>query len=368
MKKMLMSLVLSGALACSLAFPAAAIQKAGGTPSETPPAEEPASLPDSVLYYGKVEAVSCGEDGEMTTLSMSSDRYGEYVMVLSEDTLWIDSGNRAASDPSDLEEGEGLYVFHSPISTRSIPPQSAAFAIVRNVPQDASCAQYHEVEVIEKTGGVCRITTDNGGLFLLADKDTSLSSYEGGAPAGLDEIEAGSHIMAWYGPVALSYPGQARASHIMILNQAKEPLTRSGLASMLHTAQGSPVVNCAMNFSDVAQDAPYAEAIRWAASEGLMSGYGDGTIGPDDPVTREQLAVILWRQAGSPVLMDYPGLTKYSDVGDISRFAQPALAWAHQKGLAPAGGRLGPKDAVTAGEAEQMMQALNKQDGSPSRK
>lgn len=137
-------------------------------------------------------------------------------------------------------------------------------------------------------------------------------------------------------------------------------LTRSDLAVMLHTAQESPVANYAMDFEDVAQDAPYAEAVRWAASQRLMSGYGDGSFGPEDPVTREQLAVILWRQAGSPMLMDYPGLTKYDDVGDISRFAQPTLAWAHQKVLVPAEGRLGPQDAVTAEEAEEMMESLGK--------
>ena len=68
-------------------------------------------------------------------------------------------------------------------------------------------------------------------------------------------------------------------------------LTRSDLAVMLHTAQESPVANYAMDFEDVAQDAPYAEAVRWAASQRLMSGYGDGSFGPEDPVTREQLAV-----------------------------------------------------------------------------
>lgn len=360
-KKMLMSLILGGALACSIALPAAAAQKTDDTHAETPRGEASVSLPDSVLYYGKIETISRKEDGEMTALHMSSDRYGEYVMHLSEDTVWIDSGNRTASDPATLKEGEGLYVFHSPVSTRSLPPQSAAFAVVRNVPQDASCAHYHEVEAIEETDGTLRITTGNGGLFLLADKETSLSSYEGTAPAGLGEIEAGTHIMAWYGPVALSYPGQAHASHIMILNQGEQSLARVDLAVLLHAAQGSPVVNYAMRFSDVAQDAPDAEAIRWVASEGLMSGYDDGSrFGPDDPVTREQLVVILWRQSGSPMLMDYPGLTKYSDVGDISRFAQPAMAWAHQKGLVPAEGRLGPKDTVTATEVEQMMEALNK--------
>ena len=323
-------------------------------------AETPEPLPDSVLYYGRVGAISRGEDGEMTALHMSSDQYGAYVMLLSEDTVWIDGGTRTAADPSALTEGEGVYVFHSPVSTRSMPPQSAAFVVVRNVPQDAVCPHYHAVEAVEETdGGALRITTDNGGLLMTADGETELSSYAGDPPAGLGDISVGSHVMAWYGPVALSYPGQTRALHIMLLDRGEEPLTRSALAVMLHTAQGSPVVNYAMAFTDVAQDAPYAEAVRWAASEGLMSGYGDGRVGPDDPVTREQLAVILWRQAGSPMLMDYPGLSGYSDAGDISRFAQPALAWAHQKGLVSAEGRLGPKDPVTAAEAEQMIQAVS---------
>lgn len=113
------------------------------------------------------------------------EQYGEYVMRLSEDTVWINSGNRTAGDPADLMEGEGLYVFHSPIATRSMPPQSAAFAVVCNVSQDASCARYHKVEAVEKTEeGAFRITTDNGGLFFLADDKTDLSAYEGEASEG----------------------------------------------------------------------------------------------------------------------------------------------------------------------------------------
>ncbi len=358
MSKKLMSLILAGALICAPWLSAEAAQTTESTISQT---EGSASLPDSVLYYGRVETILREEDGDMTALRMSSERYGEYVMRLSEDTLWIDSGNRTADDPADLKEGEGLYVFHSPIAARSMPPQSAAFAVVCNVPQDASCAHYHKVEAVEKTEeGTFRITTDNGGLFLLADEETVLSAYEGEAPEGFDMIEVGSHIMAWYGPVALSYPGQARVSHIMTLDPADKLLTRSDLAVMLHTAKESPVVNYAMDFSDVALDAPYADAVRWAVSEGLILGYGNGKFGPDDPVTREQLAVILWRKAASPRLMDYPGLSRYSDVRDISRFAQPALAWAHQKGLVPAEGQLSPQDAVTAAEAKQMLQELNK--------
>lgn len=337
---------------------ALALTLALGVPSAFA-AEEAASLPDSVLYYGRVETIFRDENGEMTALHMSSDRYGEYVMLLSENTVWIDSGNRAASDPATLKEGEGLYVFHSPAATFSLPPQSAAFAVVRNIPQDAGCARYHRVSETALEDGRLKITVDRGGLSLLTDDKTEFSFYgREGVPAP-EDISAGSRILAWYEAYAAVYPGQTCARHIMVLDR-EEALSRSDLAVMLHAAQGSPVVNYALRFSDVDQDAPYAEAVRWAVSEELIFGYGNGRFGPDDPVTREQLTVILWRQAGKPMLMDYPGLTKYSDVGDISRFAQPALAWAHQKGLAPAEGRLGPKDTVTSAEAEQMMRALSK--------
>lgn len=360
MKKILMFLILGGALVCAIAFLAAAAPMTDGADAEAPRAEESVPLPDSVLYYGKIESISREENGEMSALHISSDRYGEYIMHLSEDTVWIDSGNRTASDPATLKEGEGLYVFHSPVSTRSLPPQSAAFAIVRNIPQDAGCAQYHKVSETVLENGQLKITVDQGGLSLLTDDKTEFSFYGREGVPTPEDISADSRIVAWYNAYAAEYPGQTYACHIMVLDCEEEALTRSGLAVMLHTAQGSPVVNYAMHFSDVAQDASYAEAVRWAASEKLIFAYNDGRFGPDDPVTREQLAVILWRPSGSPMLMGYPGLTKYSDVGDISRSAQPAMAWAHQKGLLPAEGRLGPQDTVTATEAERMMEALNK--------
>lgn len=80
-------------------------------------------------------------------LHMSSDRYGEYVIHLSEDTLWIDSGNRTASDPATLKEGEELYVFHSPVSTRSLPPQGGGRGqgdAAKNQPQERRNAHVPE--------------------------------------------------------------------------------------------------------------------------------------------------------------------------------------------------------------------------------
>ncbi len=362
MNKKLTALALSGALLCSMGVPALA---AGNAPSvsrtsEAIKMENVQSLPNSVLYFGELKGILTGEDGAVISLHMDSQQSGEYVMKISDQTVWIDSGERTPSIPSDLAAGERLYVFHSPVSTRSMPPQSAAFAVVRSIPQDVGCAMYHKVEAAVEREGKLQITTDNGGLFLYADQETALSTYTGNSLDRLEDIKAGAYIMAWYDAVALSYPGQAYAQHIMLLDReaASEPLTRSALIGLLHEAQGKPVVNFLMNYSDVDQSAPYAEAIRWASSERIISGYGDGRVGPGDAVSREQMASIIWRWAGSPMLMDSPGLTSYSDVGDISSFAQPALAWAHQKGLLPADGHLGPKEIVSLTEAETLLAAL----------
>lgn len=354
MKRKWISLALGGALFCMLGVPAlAAEEETSQQPVQT--------LPDSVLYYGEVKDVLTAEDGTLTGLHMDSEQSGEFVMRVNEDTYWIDSGKQTASTAC-AAEGERLYVFHSPVSTRSLPPQSNAFAVVRNIPQDAGSAQYHKVEVVEQTeDGRLQITTGNGGLYLFADDTTTFSAYRGG-DAQASQIKAGDHIMAWYGAVALSYPGQAHVSHIMTLDPtAQEPelMTRAALAVKLHAAQGSPAAGSSTeDYLDVDADASYAEAVCWAGSEGILSGYGDGRMGPEDVLNREQLVTILWRQAGSPVLMDYPGLTNYSDVADISRYAQPALAWAHQQGLIPAGGELKPLEGVTTAEAEEMLQAL----------
>lgn len=135
-------------------------------------------------------------------------RYGEYVMNITEQTVWIDSGRHAASDPTDLQEGESVYVFHSSVETRSLPPQSAAFAVVRNIPMDAGCAQYHEVEEVSLQNGQLKITTDNGGLFIFADDETELSMYRNDAALSLEDIQVGNHVIAWYGAVRIVIPGR----------------------------------------------------------------------------------------------------------------------------------------------------------------
>ena len=234
MKRTLSALVVSGALLCAAVLPTMAAEPAAGSQNETALVQEE-TMPDSVLYYGQVLAIDREEDGTITRLHLTSEAQGDYVMNISSSTVWIDSGSYAASDPADLEVGESVYVHHSPVSTRSLPPQSAAYAVVRNFPQDAGAAQYHEVEAIaQNEDGSVTITTDNGGLMLTVEADAAVTTYAG-ETAALADVKAGDHVMAWYPLVMLSYPGQASAGHLMLLPAAVEE--RDGEAAEADPAQ-----------------------------------------------------------------------------------------------------------------------------------
>ena len=74
---------------------------------------------------------------------------------------------------------------------------------------------------------------------------------------------------------------------------ADTPMTRSTVADALYRAEGSPAVQSTASFSDVPVNSPYANAASWASANGIMSGYGGGRFGGEDPVTREQMASIL---------------------------------------------------------------------------
>ena len=77
------------------------------------------------------------------------------------------------------------------------------------------------------------------------------------------------------------------------------PMTRAMLAAVLYRLEGSPAVTGSDSFTDTADGAWYADAVLWASQNGIVSGYGGGLFGTNDPITREQLAAILWRYSGT---------------------------------------------------------------------
>ncbi len=133
------------------------------------------------------------------------------------------------------------------------------------------------------------------------------------------------------------------------------PLSRAQLAQILFNKEGRPGVNYLLDFSDVAGEAWYTEAVRWAASQGIVGGYGNSTFGPNDPITREQLAVMLWRYSGSPAAANDE--LHFNDEAEISGYALEAMRWAVENGIlnGDGDGRLGPKVQATRAQVAQML-------------
>ena len=113
--------------------------------------------------------------------------------------------------------------------------------------------------------------------------------------------------------------------------------SRAMIATILWRMAGSPAVNGSIGFSDVADGQWYSEAIRWAASEGIVDGYGNGSFGPNDPITREQFAAMLWRYAASAgydvSIGENTNILSYADAMDVSEYAISAMQWACGSGV-----------------------------------
>lgn len=131
-------------------------------------------------------------------------------------------------------------------------------------------------------------------------------------------------------------------------------LSRAQLAQILYNSAGNPKTT-GSSFTDVPVGQWYSNAIAWAADQGIVSGYGGGRFGPNDNITREQLAVILWRHAGSPTFSS--GILNFTDAGRINSYAWNAVRWAVANGIisGTGGGVLDPQGPATRAQVAQML-------------
>ena len=136
--------------------------------------------------------------------------------------------------------------------------------------------------------------------------------------------------------------------------------SRAMIVTILWRLAGEPVVNYAMSFEDVAADTWYTEAIRWAASEGIVNGYSDTAFGPNDNITREQLATILYRyeqKNGGGFKGMWMFRMDYVDLADVSDWAYEAMCWMNMNSIVNGkpGKVLDPKGNATRAEAATML-------------
>ena len=131
-------------------------------------------------------------------------------------------------------------------------------------------------------------------------------------------------------------------------------LTRAMVVTVLWRLIGAPRVDHAMTFEDVGPGTYYLDAVGWAFAQKLVSGYDAKTFAPNDTITREQLAVILWRFAE---MADSPRADlDFADADQVSEYAIPALLWATGEHLFPVeDGLLRPRDPATRAETAQLL-------------
>ena len=139
--------------------------------------------------------------------------------------------------------------------------------------------------------------------------------------------------------------------------------SRAMIVTILYRLEQEPAAG-GSSFRDVKQTDYFADAVAWAAANGIVEGYGNGCFGPHDPVTRQQLAVILYRYAAFKGL-DVSGsadLSGFVDGAQVSRYARPAVAWAVRTGILTgrAGRRLDPDGLATRAQTAAMLMRLLK--------
>ena len=138
-------------------------------------------------------------------------------------------------------------------------------------------------------------------------------------------------------------------------------MNRAMLVTVLYRMEEEPDTTVNQTFTDVDANAWYAKAVAWASEKRIVSGYNDTTFGPENTVTREQMVLILSRyiqfknyDANTTEVQD--DLSMFADQDQISKWALPAVKWAHANGLM--NGRtsttLAPQGSVTRAEAAQM--------------
>lgn len=138
-------------------------------------------------------------------------------------------------------------------------------------------------------------------------------------------------------------------------------ITRAQIVTMLWRLDGEKYANYAMIFEDVPADTWYTEAVRWAAAEKIVSGYDAEHFGPTDPITREQLATILYNYAkskGQGFTSGWMFLLDFVDRSDISSWADEAVHWCSMKGVVAGkdGKVFDPQGTATRAEAASMVQ------------
>ena len=137
-------------------------------------------------------------------------------------------------------------------------------------------------------------------------------------------------------------------------------MTRAMFVQTLYAIAGKPSASAKTSFSDVSSSQWYAKAVAWASENGIVAGFEDGTFAPNQAVTREQMALMLYKYAKSINGDTATASLSYKDAASVSEWAQEGVSWATAKGVLAGSddGYLYPQNKCTRAQAAAMLRSF----------
>ena len=320
------------------------------------------SVADPSVAYVDTEGELMGLTTGSTTLTATLLPYGRSVSVpVSVDgaqpeapisvTYWANGGTGSA-EAQTLTKGTAVTLSANPFSrsgyrftgwNTAADGSGTAYTEGQTVTPDTDLALYAQWQ---STGGGSGSGGSSGGGGTASPKPTPTPAPEDTAPAPLSPEEIDALLTpftdldkdAWY------RDGVAWALHEGVMNGTggssfapNTAASRAMIVTMLYRMAGEPAAEGGASFEDVPAGQWYTNAVRWAAENGIVNGYGDGRFGPNDVLTREQLAAILCRYAQLEGLDTGTGagetLSAFHDAAAVSAWAIQPIGWAVSEGI-----------------------------------
>ncbi|NCB62599.1 MAG: copper amine oxidase N-terminal domain-containing protein [Clostridia bacterium] len=237
MKKISVKTVLSAALAVGILSTSAFAAPADSAPADSAApgsqvsaytVEDRSSSP--IRVWGSI--TEKGEGRITLKNSDESDPYHEIIVNITEDTMVLDAVTGASKTFADLKENETVYAYVGPAMTRSLPPIAGGVLVLCNIPADYGVPAYAEVQsvTVDENGNVSALT--DADVILHLNKDTEISPYLTKNAVGLNDIQPGVRVLAWYDVVTLSLPAQATPTKVIVFPYSYEgyvALTENGI-------------------------------------------------------------------------------------------------------------------------------------------
>ena len=195
------------------------------------------------------------------------------------------------------------------------------------------------------------VLTVSGVIAVWAASDDGRPDDTSSVGSKFDDVLSG----AWYADAVNFVSEENLMSGVSETTFAPDvTMSRAMLATVLYRSAGSPEVTGSDGFTDTRSGTWYSDAVLWASQNGIISGYGNGIFGVDDPVSREQIAAMLWRSEGSPVS---EGGVSFADADAVSDWAVQAVSWAQENGVVNGrpGNLFAPKDSASRAEVAAML-------------